>query len=206
MAKRKTSPFHVGRPKKKAASSSGVQFLSIKPDESVSFAALVGLDELISADMHEYWDIRPAIYHPCIGRGCPGCQVGNEPRFKGYLPVLTKEGEVAIYPHTVSVNNLLEDLEDEIMEDDPEASLKGFVLKVSRKGSGLATRYTVTGLGKRLKVDGKEVPDFIKALGPADEESIWELLEENGFSRDDSAPAAKEEAEDTADDDEWGDV
>ena len=217
----KASPFRKGR--KTGRSGNGSQFLGLKDGESHVFAPLVGLDELISADMHEYWDLRPAIYHPCIGRGCPGCEVGNEARYKAYLPVLLKSGEIAIYPFTVSVYNQLEELEDALQDeaDDDSENIKGYVIRVSRKGTGMATRYTVTGTGKQLDVESAEIPDFLPQLGPTTKETIWDLLESKGYDRPESeeteveetkAEETKaEETEDVADEsedgeDDWGDV
>jgi hypothetical protein len=212
MAKAK-SPFKKGR-KVGGASSGGSQFLGLKDGESHVLAPLYGLDELISADMHEYWDIRPAIFHPCIGRNCPGCEVGNEARFKGYYPVLLKSGEVAIYPFTISVYNQLEAIEDAM--DDGE-TLQGFVLKISRKGTGLSTRYTVVPVGKRLDVSDTEIPDFIPQLGPQTKKEIVALLEDKGFEVGGTTPVVKMETESAAgtatadtgtddEDDDWGDA
>ena len=207
--KKAASPFRKGRASTRK-SSGGSQFLSIKDGESETFAPLVGLADMVSAEMHEYWDIRPAFYHPCIGRGCPGCEVENEPRFKGYLPVAKKDGSVMIFPFTISVYNQLEELEDEL----EGGSLKGYVIKFSRRGSGMATRYTVLGLGKRIDVDDKEVPDFISQLGPQTKEDITELLVSKGLldetdeepAKETKAEAEEEVAEDVADeDDDWGD-
>lgn len=197
------SPFRKGRAAV-SASSGGGQFISLKPDEQIVLAPVEGLDGMISADMHEYWDIRPAIFHPCIGRGCPGCEVGNEPRFKGYLPVLPKNGEVAVYPFTISVYNQLEGIEDALDEGE---NLKGFILKISRQGSGMKTRYQIVPIGKRVDVSEVDVPDFIPQLGPQTADAIWELLEENGFDRTGKRvmPEA-EETTGTAVDDDWGEV
>jgi hypothetical protein len=202
-AKKEASPFRKGRAT--GVKSRGGQFVRLADGESVVFAPMVGLEDMVSADMHEYWDVEPAIYHPCIGRNCPGCLVDNESRFKAYLPVLVKStGEPAIYPFTISVYNQLEALEDEIMEDDADADLKGFVVKVSRKGSMKATRYSVLGVGSRIDLTGAEIPDYIPQLGPTTEEDIWTLLEENGFDRD-SFVETTETTEETATDG-WGAV
>jgi len=211
MAKAKVSPFKKGR-KKGGASAGGSQFLGLKDGEAHILAPMVGLDELVYADMHEYWDIRPAIFHPCIGRDCPGCEAGNDPRFKGYFPVLLKSSDVAIYPFTISVYNQLEAIEDSM--DDGE-TLKGFVLKISRKGTGLATRYTVVPVGKRIDVPS-EVPDFISQLGPQGRDEIIALLEDNGFEVGGDTPVVKMASESTAgtdtatddesEDDDWGDA
>ena len=199
-AKKAVSPFRKGRA---VVKSGGGQFVGVKEGEPLTFAPLVGLEEMISADMHEYWDLRPAIYHPCIGRDCPGCKVGNEPRFKGYLPILLKSGDTAVYPFTISVYNQLEVLEDALDDDE---DLKGFAIKVSRKGAGMATRYTVVGLGKRLDTSKTDIPDFISHLGPQTEDTIWELLDSNGFSRGEAAVKVADDEADDEEDDSWGDV
>ena len=194
-AAKTSSPFTKGRTTRTRGPGGFLQ--AVKEGEPITFAPLVGLEGLISADMHEYWNIKPAIYHPCLGRDCPGCAVGNDPRFKGYLPVLLQSGETAVYPFTISVYNQLEALEDALEDDE---TLKGLAIKVSRKGAGKATRYTVMGLGKRLDVDGQEIPDFIKSLGPTTPEDVWALLEENGYSRDGATPSEDD------DEDGWGSV
>ena len=211
-AKKARSPFTTGRVESKPVGD-GQQFLSLKEGDTIQMAPLVGLDGMVSADMHEYWNIKPAIYHPCVGaRKCPGEAVGNDPRFKGYLPVLVKDQGIMIYPFTISVYKQLEQLENALDEGE---TLAGFVLRVSRTGSGLATRYTVLGIGKRIDVKDSEVPDFIDRLGPQTLEEIWELLEKNGYDREDadSEPeVAKPEKDEDAseeksdDDDDWGDV
>lgn len=211
----KQSPFVRGRLTSSAAAASGGKFISLKDGESVVFAPLCGLEEMVRADMHEYWDLNPAIFHPCIGKDCPGCAVGNEARFKAYLPVWRKEdGEVVVYPFTIRVYRQLVELEDET----EGRTLEGLAIKVKRHGSGLSTTYSVIGLGKRVPVDGVEEPDFVDWLGPQTEEDIVDLLHSKGFEipgRDDvddfeagSKALGKmvEEAAASDDDDGWGDV
>ena len=190
------SPFTKGRV---TSGSSGTQFLGVKDGESMTFAPLLGLDELDSARMHEYWEVRPAVFHPCIGMDCPGCAVGNEARFKGYLPVLQRGGEVGIYAFTISIYNQLEELEDSLKEDDPKDSLKGVQIRVSRKGTGLTTRYTVTANGKRVKLDDAEVPDFIEQLGPTDIADINAMLERAGIAAADDDSETSDDSEDSED-------
>lgn len=204
-AKRKVSPFRKGRPSASFTSGGGTPFLAPKPDEPLVFAPLVPLEGMLSAEMHEHWDIRPAIYYPCIGPDCPGEEVGNEPRFKGYLPIALKDGTVAVYPFTISVYKQLEAIEDEL----PDKSLAGYLLKISKSGAGLRTRYTVMPLGKSVDISSFEEPDFIDQLGPQTREEIVELLEENGFVFEEgAAPSAPAPSADNEDDDDegWGDV
>ena len=193
-----TSPFRKGRVLSHR-SAGGTGFLSLKDGESAVFVPLVGLDEMLHADMHEYWDIRPAIYHPCISRNCPGCDAGNEPRFKGYMPVQRKDGEIMVFPFTVSVYNQLEELEDGLEEID-DGNLRGYAVKFSRRGSGMSTRYTITGLGKRINVDEIEVPDFVAQLGPQDKEGITELLESRGVVTSEAGTVIKTDDYSTTED------
>jgi hypothetical protein len=209
--KKKVDPFKKGRTVAKKSGGGG-KFINIPPDESLVLAPMVGLDEMVSADMHQHWNLTPPVYHPCIGADCPGCAVGNEARFKGFLPVIVKgEDEPSIYSFTISVYNQLETIEDSL--DDGE-SLAGMALKIVRKGSGLKTRYTVIATGKRVSFD-VEVPEFISSLGATDSDSIWEQLEESGeYDREDYITTPKkrkaekvvEESDDEEEDDDWGEV
>lgn len=206
----KKSPFTKGRRSIPAGDSDGAGFISLKDGDKIQLAPLQGLDGMISADMHEYWDIRPAIYHPCVGKDCPGCAVGNEPRFKGYMPVVVKgEDGVSIWPFTISVYRQLETLEEALYEDGKD--LGGNVLAVSRQGSSLKTRYSIMGTGRTVDMTDIEEPDFISRLGPQTIPEIWDLLEENGFERPDAAPKTvveddPDEAGEDDDDDDWGEV
>lgn len=161
-----------------ADSGSGVGgFVSIKPDEVLSMVPLLSLDNMVSAGFHEYWDINPAIFHPCIGDDCPGCKVGNKPRFKGYLPVAMKDGEVKIWPFTISIYRQLEMLDDEL-----EGGVGGYLIKFSRTGSGkTGTRYTVTTVGKKVDISKIEPPEFLKILGPTNKAEIEKMLEDKGL-------------------------
>lgn len=187
MAKAKgKSPFKKGR--MSASSSGGGKFVSIKDGESLTMAFLHGLDEMISADMHEYWDIRPAVFHPCIGPGCPGCAAGNKIRQKGYMGVVDREGNPMVFPFTSSVFKQIEALEDSLKEDaeDSEDPLRGFVFKFTRNGSGLNTKYAIIGVGKYIDVEGVEMPEIIDHLGETDKEKIQAKLEEAGLLESDS--------------------
>lgn len=200
----KKSPFSVGRKATKKASGGGSGlFLSIKADNNYEVVPMVGLDQMVHAQMHEYWDIRPAVFHPCIGKDCPGCLAGNDPRFKGYLPVIVKgESEPKVYAFTVSVYKQLEEIED-LQED---GTLAGKVLKIKRSGSGLKTRYTIMPTGKTVDINEVEVPDFIRFLGPTEVEGITSLLREagaveKGFFRSSGLSDEEGAAVDTGDDD-----
>lgn len=172
----KNNPFKTGR---RTTVGDGGLFLSIKEGESVSFVPLSGLDGMVSAEMHEYWDVKPAIFHPCIGVDCPGCRAGNKARFKGYMPVLMRDGGVKIYAFTTLVYKQLEDLEDALEGN----TLKGAALRVKRTGAGKSTRYTVVPTGKKVDVSDTEEPRFVHLLGHTGEEEILAQLIEAGIIR-----------------------
>lgn len=177
MATRK-SPFKTGRAGVKSSGSAGGQFLTLKNDgDSAVFAPMVGLDEMVSADMHSRWEVNPAVHHPCIGRKCPSCLTGDKPKFKGYLPIVLPEGDIKIWAFTITSYRQLEALEDE-MED---GTLRGKAIKLIRRGVGLNTKWVVMGTGREIDVDGLEIPDFVPNLGPATESDINEALLEAGL-------------------------
>ena len=152
------------------------RFIKINPDESVLFAPMTGLDEMISCDQHEFWDITPAVIVPCLGKGCPACATGNEARFKAFLPVLTKEEGVKIYSFGIRMFRQLEELEAEL------GSLKGKVIKVKRSGSGMSTQYFPLSTGKTMDVSKAEQIDLIEHLGPSDADEIRKLLIDRGVT------------------------
>lgn len=171
------SPFAKGKEVLKSGSrTAGIMFISLKDGDAITVAPLVGMDEMISAHMHEYWDIRPAIYHPCIGSAdCPSCHAGHDARFKAYIPVVTSDGDIKILPMGIKVSEQLVDIEEEIGGD-----LTGHVLKIRRNGSGLKTRYVVRAIGKTVDVEDYDQPDFLPALGPTSKKEIVKLLREAG--------------------------
>lgn len=177
---KKNSPFKTGKAKVGAASGKGL-FVSLEPDSTTSMVPLVNLEGMLYADMHQIWEFEQPIIFPCIGENCPGCLVGDEPRFKGYLPVLVHgESEPQVWPFTVSIFRQLEDLENLLIDDGRENGIQGLAIKVSRKGSGLQTRYSVATLGKEVDIDGVEPPNYIDKLGPTTANEIWDLMEERG--------------------------
>lgn len=197
-----TSPFKKGRVDPSELSSGGGRFLRIKDGEAAVFAPLLGLDEMIRANMHEHWDVNPAVFHPCIGTNCPGCAVGNEARFRGYLPVYTKDGETVIYPFTITVYRQLLELEEEV----EGGTLRGYVVKVKRTGTGFNTKYTVLGTGKNLDVSELEVPEFVSSLGPTTEEDITKALREGGVTVMGHGEPDGPYDEPSTEDDPWGDL
>lgn len=186
------------------------QFLTIKAEQSAIFAPMTDLDEMISVDQHVFWvEGGNSPSFPCIGKGCPGCEMGDVPRYRALLAVLTKEDGPKIFGFGIQVARQIGEIASEI------GTIKGKAIKVKRNGSGLKTSYTVVALGREVKVDGLEVPNLEASIGPTTREAILALLEEAGVSK--AVVEGEEEktvvgtaaaADDVAmkDSGEWGDI
>lgn len=169
----------------KALPSSGNKpYLSIKADESVMIAPMTDVDEMISVDQHAIWvDGGNSPMFPCIGAGCPGCELGDEPKYRASLAVMTKENGPKIFSFGITVARQLAEIAGEL------GSIKGKMLKVKRTGSGLGTRYTVVAVGKDVKIEGHPLPDLEASLGPMTREGILKMLIDAGIK-----PAVADEA------------
>lgn len=166
---RASSLFRHGENAKPRGSNSVNEFVIIKADSSLTVTPLVNLDELISIDQHQFWDVNPAILAPCLGNGCPACAIGNIAKYKAFLAVAVKseEGETQskILVLGTQIARQLEMIAEEVGE------LKGAVLKVRRDGKGFKTKYTVIATGKRVNVDA------IAALDPVDHVTVFSQVE-----------------------------
>lgn len=141
--------FKKGKAAAPMAKGSG-KFVKVSEDESLAVVPLVELDELVSVDQHEFWDVNPAVLFPCVGEGCPACAAGNKPKYKAFLPIMTPDGESKIFAFGISIERQIEEISEET------GGIKGSVLKVRRTGSGFSTRYTVIPTGKKVKTDTVE--------------------------------------------------
>lgn len=195
------SVFKTGKNTVDVSSKSGGGFVSIKDGDTLPIVPLLSLNEMIHAEFHEFWDVRPAYFHPCIGENCPSCELtNNKPRFKGYLPVQTKDG-VKIWAFTISIYEQLLALDEEL-----EGGLRGYLVKFSRKGSGKnGTTYTATCVGKKIDISGVEVLEFTQYLGPTNAEDIRKgLIRHNIVTT--SEAGVEEEAGEASTDDGWGEL
>lgn len=152
------------------------EFIALKDGEKVTLASLTNMEELLSIDQHAIWlDGGNSPMFPCIGEGCPGCERGNTPRFRAFLPVVTHpDGEAKIFAFGIKVARALEELDSEF------GGLKGHLFTVKRKGTGLATNYTVIAVGRKAETDSVIAPNVEEKLGPTTRAGIMLLLQETG--------------------------
>jgi hypothetical protein len=195
MAKR--SVVRKGKEALDSASQGAGDFVKIGDGDSVDMVSLVDLEEMLSIDQHAIWlEGGNSPMFPCIGKGCPGEEQGNAPRFRAFLPVvLLDDGQQKIFSFGISIARALEELDEEF------GGIAGNVFRVKRKGSGLSTTYTVVAMGRKRKIEKYEVPDIEEKLGPTTRKAILELLEETGAIED-----ALEEFDDEEDDDDEEEV
>lgn len=165
-----------------ASSPPGQVFLKLQDGESTEFAVIGGLDEIISFDQHAFWlESGNSPIFPCLQtEDCPGCQLNNEPRFKAVMVVLAKtEGgtEERLIIFGKQVVTALRDANDAV------GDLNGHILRMSRKGTGLNTRYSLMPTGRTTKVPKIEEVSLnpIENIGPTTREAIVEALEQAGL-------------------------
>jgi hypothetical protein len=149
---------HIG----KASSEGGSNFLKIEPDSTVKAVMLVNpSEEMLSFDQHGFWlDGGNSPIFPCIageGEECPGCQKGNNPKFRAFLPVLVKQdGEevVRIWNFGIGLARSLASIEEVI----GLGELVGHVIAIKRTGAGKSTRWEAISTGKVVDIDEVEIP------------------------------------------------
>jgi hypothetical protein len=179
MAKR--SVIRRGRKAISDVGSGAGDFVKIADGDAIDMVSIVDMEEILSVDQHAIWlEGGNSPMFPCIGKGCPGCELGNQPRFRAFLPVkLIESGDSKIFSFGIQIARALEELDEEF------GGLAGNVFRVKRKGSGLATTYTVVALGKKRKVSEDDIPeDLEEKIGPTTRKTILDLLEETGAIED----------------------
>lgn len=216
MAKRSKTPSFIRTGRKsveEAISSGGETFLRLKDGDSIEIAMIGGVDDIISFDQHSFWlDEGDSPIFPCQQDDeCPGCMLGDGPQFKAMVTVMVKtEGgmEERLIIFGKSVLRALVDAEDAVGD-----SLHGKILKYSRKGTGLNTRYSVIPTGREVKVP--ELNDVslkpIENLGMIDRDEIVEALRSKGLWKFDRPAKTKRRDMDEivtpdAEGDDWDDA
>lgn len=188
-------------------SGNGQTFLKLADGESVEIVVIGGIDEIISFDQHAFWlDEGDSPIFPCSqDKDCPGCMLNNQPRFKAIIPVMVKtesgqEGRLLVFG-----KKLMQDFAD--AEDAVGASLHGQIVRYSRKGSGMTTKYSLMPTGRSVKVPTIEEfePKPIDNIGPTDREEIVRILTEKKLWKF-SKSSGKSKVEDSWDDEKFVDI
>lgn len=158
-------------------------FVKIPPDTRVELIVLKSLEDgLVAINNHTLWvkgGWSPSF--PCIGDDCPGCELGNDATYKGFLPVyVPAEKRSLVFSFGTRVATQLFDLEKEVGEEGE--TLKGRVIRVRRSGSGRETSYSLVMIDKKFKVAKISLPDIDAAIGPTTRAEILKTIKKSGFS------------------------
>lgn len=177
-------------------------FITLKDGDTVTIVPILATSEIMSIDLHAFWEINPAVTFACLSgtdEDCPGCDLGDEPGYRAFLPVLDGDGEMKVFPFGIGVERKLTALEDEI------GDITGLRLRVKRTGSGLKTKYEVINTGKReeVEVEDDDATTFVESkIEVKDHDKIVEELTEaglmNGSSKKSKKAVEEEEEEDEA--------
>lgn len=106
----------------------------------------------------------------------PGAMLGLEAKFTG-LMICAQKGEDGekIWQFGISVFKQLVDIEAALGE-----SIKGHIIRVTKKGSGMSTKYAVVNTGRIADIEGEPETDLMEQLGPTTRKEIIKVLEEVG--------------------------
>jgi hypothetical protein len=176
----------VFRKGKVSVGSDGGKFIKLEADKPLGLILLQGMSEFISFDQHAMWhDEGKSPMFPCIGKGCPGCAMGDKPRFRGVMPVIEKgdaSKTIKIWTFGKMVAVALQEIEE------VSGSVAGLLVSVKRTGAGLKTRYSVTSTGSRFNISAivANLPDITKELGPTSVAEIKKLISGEEAEVDDS--------------------
>ncbi len=159
--------------------SSKTNYVRFEAGKSVTVIPLIEMEQVIKFSQHEWWDVKPAAFAVCTKRSdCPACRADEgKTKYKGYIPVMMKDGSVSALLAGPMIMNQLIDL----CEGEDGVAFKGYQFSIKRIGTGYNTRYTVV---PRAPYDGDlsvEFPDILDVVGPADDEAIIEMLIRRGI-------------------------
>ena len=192
----------------KAIANSGETFLKLKDGDSVEIAVIGGVDDIISFDQHSFWiDEGDSPIFPCLQDDtCPGCMLGDNPQFKAIITVMIKEDSGMSERLMIFGKSVLRSLVD--AEDAIGESLHGKILRYSRKGSKLQTRYSLIPTGRSVKVPelNKVELNPIDYIGITDRDEIIEALRSKNLWEFDKSPKGRKKSEPDSideDDSDW---
>lgn len=177
-------------------------FIKMKDGDTVTVVPVVSTENIMSVDVHGFWELNPAVTFTCLAGtkdGCPGCDLDNEAGYRAFLPVLDENGELKVFPFGIGIERKLVVLENEI------GDIVGLRLRASRSGNGLKTRYEVINTGKRVEVevDEEEALSFVESkIEIKSHDQVVEELEAAGLMKNGSSKKSKRADEDEDDEEE----
>lgn len=175
-------------------------FIKVKEDEPVTIVPILATSEIVSIDLHAFWQTNPAVTFACLDGtedGCPGCELGDKAAYRAFLPVLDNDGNMKMFAFGISIERQLVTLEEELGE------ITGLKLRVKRTGSGLSTKYQIINTGKTMEVEvsDKDATKFVESnIEVKDHDQILKELREAGLMGK-AAGKAKSKVEDEDEDD-----
>lgn len=151
-------------------------FLQLKADEAIDIVPLQPISEMISVDQHAIWlDAGNSPIFVCLygtGEKCPGCQLDDKAKFRGFMNVWNKDQGVRLFAFGIKLARSLAEADEAL-----DGGLQGQVLRIKKEGSGLKTTYTLTPTGRKSKeVIGMEAIDIEQHLGPLTRDGILAAL------------------------------
>lgn len=110
------------------------------------------------------------------GKDDPGALLNLQPKFRAMMLVMTPgEEEEQIFAFGIQIFKQLVEIEQAL-----GTPLRGHVLKVTRTGSGLGTKYRVVPTAKTVDIEGEPETNLLDHIGPTTREGIIAMLEEAG--------------------------
>lgn len=149
-------------------------YVALKDGDMVDVIPLTGVDDVISFDQHAIWlDEGNSPMFPCLGsKDCPGCMIGSDPRFRALLPVMVKgDPEQKILSMGIALFRTFIDIDTAVT-----GGIKGAVIRVSRRGNGLSTKYAAVFTGNRAKTVPALTLNMLEHIGPMNREDIIAAL------------------------------
>jgi hypothetical protein len=157
-------------------------FLKLESGKPVEIVPLTGVDGILSYNQHAIWlDDGDSPMFPCfIQPWCPGEIIGDKPKFRAMLVCVTREepDRQVILPMGVSLYKQLLANQDAV-----GSSIKGRVIKITKTGEKLSTRYTALLTGRVMKkiADMDLEIELIEHIGETDPDVVVEMLKKAGI-------------------------
>lgn len=154
------------------------KFIKLTAGKPVEIVPLSGLDGVISYNQHALWlDEGNSPIFPCFAEEwCPGDILGDKPRFRALLLCVVRGGdsthEEMILPMGIALFKQLVSIEEAIGE-----SIRGHVIRITRTGERLSTRYNAVPTGRRVKLSGTPETNLLDHIGVTDPNEVVEMLE-----------------------------